>query len=82
MYGVKVQEAVLRAGDKVAGCTVHYVNETVDGGDVILQKAIEVDPGESAWELGGRVFKEENQLLVDAVRLIKSSAVKPVQVLV
>jgi phosphoribosylglycinamide formyltransferase-1 len=81
MYGVKVQEAVMRAGDKVAGCTVHYVTEAIDGGDIILQKAIEVDPRESAWELGGRIFKEENQLLVEAVRLIKSSAVKPVQVL-
>ena len=82
MYGVKVREAVMRAGEKVAGCTVHYVTEAIDGGDIILQKAIEVDPRESAWELGGRIFKEENQLLVEAVRLIKSSAVKPVQVLV
>lgn len=80
MYGVKVQEAVIRAGDKFAGCTVHYVNAVIDGGDIILQKAIEVDRRESAWELGGRIFKEENQLLVEAVKIIKSSAVRSTQV--
>jgi phosphoribosylglycinamide formyltransferase-1 len=67
MYGVKVQEAVLLAGDTEAGCTVHYVNETIDGGSVILQQAIPVLPGESAWDLGGRVFREENKLLVRAI---------------
>jgi phosphoribosylglycinamide formyltransferase-1 len=72
MYGVKVQEAVLRSKDTKAGCTVHYVNSEIDGGEIILQKAIDVDPQETAWELGGRVFLEENKLLVAAVKLIKS----------
>jgi len=67
MYGVHVQEAVLRAGDPFAGCSVHYVTEVVDGGEVILQARIAVDPDESAWDLGGRVFQEENTLLVQVV---------------
>lgn len=70
MYGVKVQEAVLRAGDKEAGCSVHYVTADIDGGEVIAQQAIPVLAGESAWDLGGRVFLEENRLLVRAVTQI------------
>jgi phosphoribosylglycinamide formyltransferase-1 len=71
MYGVKVQEAVMQAKEKLAGCTVHYVNEEIDAGAIILQKSIEIDYSETPWQLGGRIFKEENKLLVDAVRLMK-----------
>ena len=71
MYGVKVQEAVMQAKEEIAGCTVHFVNAGIDEGKVILQKAIAVDYNETPWQLGGRIFKEENRLLVEAVRLIK-----------
>lgn len=74
MYGVKVQEALLQAGETRAGCTVHYVTEEIDGGAIIAQQSIPVIAGETAWELGGRVFKEENALLVKAVAIIKQSA--------
>ncbi len=74
MYGVKVQEAVMKANEKIAGCTVHYVNAEIDAGAIILQKAIEVNYNETPWQLGGRVFQEENKLLVEAVRLIKLNA--------
>ncbi len=73
MYGVKVQETVMQANEKQAGCTVHYVNQEIDAGEIILQKSIDVDYNETPWQLGGRVFKEENKLLVDAVKLIKSA---------
>lgn len=76
MYGVRVQEAVLRAGDTIAGCTVHYVSEEIDGGTIVAQKAIPVIAGETPWQLGGRIFKEENALLVEAVALIKLSVEK------
>jgi len=72
MYGVKVQEAVMNAKEKYAGCTVHYVDDKIDNGQIILQKSIEVNYNETPWELGGRIFKEENKLLVDAVKLIKN----------
>ncbi|EGM78270.1 folate-dependent phosphoribosylglycinamide formyltransferase PurN [Rheinheimera sp. A13L] len=71
MYGVKVQEAVMQAKEKYAGCTVHYVDSGIDTGEIILQKAIEVDYRLTPWELGGLVFKEENKLLVDAIQLLK-----------
>ena len=70
MYGVKVQEAVMKARETFAGCTVHFVNETVDGGEIILQRSLEVNYSESPWELGGRIFHEENRLLVEAVSML------------
>ena len=73
MYGIKVQEAVLANNDTEAGCTVHYVNEKIDEGEIILQKAVKVKENESAWELGGRIFFEENKLLVEAIKLIMNN---------
>lgn len=70
MYGVRVQEAVMRAKETTAGCTVHHVTAGIDEGGIILQKAIPVDYSETPWQLGGRIFKEENRLLVEAVRLL------------
>jgi phosphoribosylglycinamide formyltransferase 1 len=67
MYGVKVHEAVLRAGVSDTGCTVHIVNEIVDGGRILAQKRVKIISGESAWELGGRVFNEEGPLLVRVI---------------
>jgi phosphoribosylglycinamide formyltransferase-1 len=68
MVGVRVQEAVLAAGDAEAGCSVHYVTPVIDGGAVIAQARVPVIPGESAWELGGRVFAEETKLLPRVVQ--------------
>ncbi len=68
MYGVRVQEAVLANSETRAGCTVHFVTEVIDGGAIILQSSIEVRPHESAWDLGGRVFLEENKLLPQAIK--------------
>lgn len=72
MYGVRVQEAVMAAKEVFAGCTIHYVSDEVDAGEIILQKAIKVNYGESPWQLGGRIFLEENKLLVQAVKLLSA----------
>ncbi|MFH1870145.1 MAG: formyltransferase family protein [Pseudomonadota bacterium] len=77
MYGVRVQEAVLASGDSMAGCTVHYVDERIDGGEIILQQAVAVNAQETAWELGGRIFIEENRLLVQAIGLIMRKCGEP-----
>lgn len=74
MYGIRVQEAVLGNGERFAGCTVHFVTDVVDGGDIILQSRIEIEPQESAWALGGRVFLEENKLLPLAVVQLMAEA--------
>jgi len=76
MYGVKVQEAVMQAKEEIAGCTVHFVNAGIDEGKIILQKAISVDYNETPWQLGGRIFKEENYLLVNVIRMIKANIKK------
>ena len=76
MYGVKVQEAVMQAKEELAGCTVHFVNAGIDEGKIILQKAIPVNYNETPWQLGGRIFKEVNYLLVNAIRVIKANIKK------
>ena len=73
MYGVKVQEAVMANNELTTGCTVHFVNEGIDEGEILLQKEILIDYNESPWELGGRIFQEENKLLIKAIRLFKKS---------
>lgn len=70
MYGVRVQEAVIAGGDEYAGCSVHFVTEEVDCGEVILQAMVKTVPGESAWDLGNRVFIEENRLLPQAIEVL------------
>ena len=69
-YGLKVHEAVLAAGEKVTGATVHYVNEIPDGGRIIFQQEVEVKEGDTPETLQRRVMEEaEWKLLPRAVEL-------------
>ena len=69
-YGLKVHEAALAKGVKVTGATVHYVNEIPDGGEIVLQKAVEVLPDDTPETLQKRVMREaEWVLLPRAVKL-------------
>lgn len=69
-YGLHVHEAALRRGVKVTGATVHFVNEVCDGGPIILQKAVEVLPGDTPQTLQRRVMEQaEWKLLPRAVAL-------------
>ena len=69
-YGLKVHEAVLAAGEKVTGATVHYVNEIPDGGRIIFQKEVAVREGDTPETLQRRVMEEaEWKLLPRAVEL-------------
>ncbi len=70
MYGVRVQEAVLAAKDKLAGCTVHFVNEEIDGGEIIVQISFQVPSNISAWDLGGMVFNSEAMALPLALKIL------------
>ena len=63
-YGLKVHEAALRYGVKVTGATVHYVNEIPDGGEIILQKAVDVLPGDTPEVLQRRVMEEAEWVLL------------------
>jgi phosphoribosylglycinamide formyltransferase-1 len=68
--GLDVHERVLAAGEKTSGCTVHYVNEDLDAGPIILQKEVEVKDGDSPETLSARILEQEHQLYVEAVKKI------------
>lgn len=69
-YGLRVHEAALQKGVKVTGATVHFVSEIVDGGAIILQKAVEVMPDDTAESLQKRVMAQaEHIILPQAVAL-------------
>ena len=64
MYGLKVHQAALDYGVKVTGATIHYVNEIPDGGEILLQKAVEVLPGDTPETLQRRVMEQAEWLLL------------------
>lgn len=71
MYGLKVHEAALERGVKVTGATVHLVNEIPDGGRILLQKAVDILPGDTPETLQRRVMEQaEWVLLPQAAELI------------
>ena len=75
MYGLHVHEAALSKGVKVTGATVHYVNEIVDGGEIIAQKAVEVLRGDTPEVLQKRVMeKAEWIILPRAIQTIAEDA--------
>ena len=63
-YGLHVHEAALARGVKVTGATVHYVNEIADGGEIILQKAVDVLPGDTPETLQRRVMEQAEWILL------------------
>lgn len=65
-YGLKVHEAVLAAGEKVTGATVHFVNEIPDGGEIIFQKEVAVHEGDTPEILQRRVMEEAEWKLLPA----------------
>lgn len=77
MYGLKVHEAALSKGVKVTGATVHFVNEIPDGGEIVLQKAVEVLPGDTPESLQKRVMEQaEWVLLPRAAELLCAKIIK------
>lgn len=77
MYGLRVHKAALAAGVKVTGATVHFVNEVPDGGQILLQKAVDVLPDDTPEALQRRVMEQaEWQLLPRAAELVSEQIVK------
>ena len=68
--GLDVHERVLAAGESVSGCTVHFVDELLDHGEVILQKEVEVRVGDTAKTLSARILEHEHPIYVAALKLI------------
>ncbi|MBQ7688770.1 MAG: phosphoribosylglycinamide formyltransferase [Clostridia bacterium] len=63
-YGLRVHEAALQRGVKVTGATVHFVNEIPDGGEILLQKAVEILPGDTPEILQKRVMEQAEWILL------------------
>ena len=77
MYGLKVHEAALARGVKVTGATVHFVNEIPDGGEILLQKAVEIAPDDTPETLQRRVMEQaEWQMLPLAAERVCAELVR------
>lgn len=63
-YGLRVHEAALGYGVKVTGATVHFVNEIPDGGKIIMQKAVEIEPGDTPETLQKRVMEQAEWIIL------------------
>jgi phosphoribosylglycinamide formyltransferase-1 len=74
--GLHAQKQALEYGVKVSGCTVHFVDEGVDSGPVILQKAVPVLDTDTEETLSDRILQEEHELYPEAVRLIAEGRIR------
>ncbi len=75
MYGMRVHEAVLAAGEKETGATVHLVNEEYDEGPVLLQSKVPILETDTAEDIAKRVLAEEHKLFVETLIAISKSEI-------
>ena len=76
MYGHHVHEAVLAAGEKESGATVHIADAEYDEGRILAQKKVPVKPGDTAESLAARVLEVEHQLYVETLHRVASGEIK------
>lgn len=74
--GLHAQRQALEYGVKVSGCTVHFVDEEVDHGPIILQAAVAVEPGDTEEILARRILAEEHRLYPKAIRMVAEGRVR------
>ena len=77
MFGMNVHQAVLAAGRRVSGATVHWVDDDYDCGAVIAQVRVPVEPADSAESLAARVQAAERELVVEVLGAAASGRLKP-----
>jgi len=70
--GLEAQRQALDYGVKFSGCTVHFVDENLDAGPIIVQAIVPVEPGDTEETLAARILKEEHRIYTEAVRLVLS----------
>ena len=75
MFGHHVHEAVLAAGVKVSGCTVHFVTNEYDAGPILVQRPVPVMEGDTPDTLAARVFEQECEALPEALQLLAEGRV-------
>lgn len=71
--GLHAQKQAIGNGVKISGCTVHFVDERVDSGPIILQKAVEVSDDDTEESLAEKILKEEHQIYPQAIQLFSES---------
>ena len=74
--GLDAQRQALEYGVKITGCTVHFVDEDLDHGAIIVQRAVEVDEDDTADSLAARILEQEHLLYPEALRLIAEGKVR------
>ena len=70
--GLDAQQQALSHGVKVSGCTVHFVDENLDAGPIVLQAAVPVLDGDTVDSLSERILREEHRIYTEAIALILS----------
>jgi len=76
MYGIKVHEAVIESKAKKSGCSVHLVNEKIDGGKILAQKSVEVLKTDTPQTLAAKVLAEEHKLFPETVNRFLTEMIK------
>ena len=71
--GLDAQRQALEHGVKFSGCTVHFVDETLDGGPIIAQRVVPVLAGDTVEALSARILEQEHQLYAEAVAIVLSA---------
>jgi phosphoribosylglycinamide formyltransferase-1 len=74
--GLHGPRQALEYGVKVAGCTVHFVDASVDGGPIILQAAVPVEDGDDEDALAARILREEHRIASEAIALVATGALQ------
>lgn len=74
--GLDAQKQAIEHGVKVSGCTVHFVNEDLDAGPIILQRAVAVCEADTAETLAARILEQEHEAYVEALKLIAAGKVR------
>lgn len=75
--GLHTHRRALEAGDREAGCTVHFVNEVMDGGKRILRAKVPVMPGDTEEKLAARVLEKEHVVLPAAIKMLSEKKISP-----
>ena len=74
--GLHAQKQAIEYGVKVSGCTVHFVDQGLDSGPIVLQRAVEVMDSDTEEELSERILRKEHELYPEAVRLFAEGKIK------
>lgn len=67
-YGIHVHRAVIESGERLSGCTVHYVDEIYDNGSIIARQTVSVEPDDTPDSLAHKILKEEHKLLPGTIK--------------